>query len=101
MFCKVRSDELYRNSSDCLGILQCFGGDVCEYPPCSSGLVFSEAKSKCDYGDAVPECKSSSAVADEMKGCRGANHGELIPHESNCQYFYRCSRNHLEKMHCP
>lgn len=38
-------------------LFQCFGGDVFEYPSCSSGLVFNEATGKCDYREAVPECK--------------------------------------------
>ncbi|CAJ0609974.1 unnamed protein product [Cylicocyclus nassatus] len=41
------------------------------------------------------------ALEEEMKDCREANSGQLIPHESNCQYFYRCSKNQWEEMSCP
>ncbi|XGW33577.1 hypothetical protein V3C99_017743 [Haemonchus contortus] len=101
MFCRTRTDGLYRNPTDCTGILQCFGGDVFEYPSCSSGLVFNELTSKCDYRDAVPECRQAEDDKNVEHGCRGASHGDLVPHESDCQQFYRCVWNRLESMRCP
>ncbi|KAK6766735.1 hypothetical protein RB195_026174 [Necator americanus] len=100
-FCKARSDGLYRNPTDCAGILQCFGGDVFEYPSCSSGLVFNEATGKCDYREAVPECKLPADDDQVLNGCRGASHGDLVPHEGDCRQFYRCVWDRLERMHCP
>uniref|UniRef100_A0A0K0D7A4 Chitin-binding type-2 domain-containing protein n=1 Tax=Angiostrongylus cantonensis TaxID=6313 RepID=A0A0K0D7A4_ANGCA len=85
-FCRSRTDGLYRNPTNCAGILQCFGGDIFEYPSCSSGLVFNEQTGKCDYRDS---------------GCRGANHGDFVADESNCQQFYRCVWDRLERMQCP
>nr|CDJ82147.1 Chitin binding protein domain containing protein [Haemonchus contortus] len=101
MFCRTRADGLYRNPTDCTGILQCFGGDVFEYPSCSSGLVFNELTSKCDYRDAVPECRQAEDDKNVEHGCRGASHGDLVPDESDCQQFYRCVWNRLESMRCP
>ncbi|WKY15658.1 hypothetical protein Q1695_000834 [Nippostrongylus brasiliensis] len=100
-FCKTRTDGLYRNPTNCAGILQCFGGDVFEYPSCSSGLVFDEKTGKCGYRDAVPECRVSADEAKTTESCRGAKHGEFIADETNCQQFYRCVWDRLEPMRCP
>ncbi|PIO76255.1 chitin binding Peritrophin-A domain protein [Teladorsagia circumcincta] len=100
-FCRTRTDGLYRNPSDCTAILQCFGGDVFEYPSCSSGLVFNELTAKCDYRDAVPECRQAADEGNVEHGCRGASHGDLVANESDCQQFYRCVWDRLESMRCP
>ncbi|KAK6060654.1 chitin binding Peritrophin-A domain protein [Cooperia oncophora] len=101
MFCRTRTDGLYRNPTDCAAILQCFGGDVFEYPSCSSGLVFNELTSKCDYRDAVPECRQAADESTVERGCHGAKHGDFVANESDCQQFYRCVWDRLEPMRCP
>ncbi|KAK6032782.1 chitin binding Peritrophin-A domain protein [Ostertagia ostertagi] len=101
MFCKTRTDGLYRNPSDCTAILQCFGGDVFEYPSCTSGLVFNELTAKCDYREAVPECRQAADEGNVERGCRGASHGDFVANESDCQQFYRCVWDRLESMRCP
>ncbi|KJH41843.1 chitin binding Peritrophin-A domain protein [Dictyocaulus viviparus] len=80
-FCRSRADGLYRDPADCSGILQCFGGDVFEYPSCSTGLVFNEES--------------------VLKGCRGASHGDFVADEADCLQFYRCVWDRLELMRCP
>lgn len=100
-FCKSRTDGLYRNPADCSGILQCFGGDVFEYPPCSSGLVFNEQAGKCDYRDSVLECRIEADKSSLLKGCHGTSHGDFIADKSNCEQFYRCVWDRMERMQCP
>ncbi|KAK5972237.1 hypothetical protein GCK32_002385 [Trichostrongylus colubriformis] len=100
-FCRTRPDGLYRNPTDCAGILQCFGGDVFEYPSCSSGLVFNELTAKCDYRHAVPECHTAADDTNVERGCRGAKHGDFVADEADCQQFYRCVWDRLESMRCP
>lgn len=102
LFCRSRSDGLYMNPTNCSGILQCFGGDVYEYPSCASGLAFNERTSKCDYKDSVPECqKLASEKQKAERDCEDAEHGDFIEHKLDCRQFYRCVWGHRISMRCP
>lgn len=56
-FCTGRVDGLYKDPSDCAGVLQCFGGEMFVHEGCTSGLVFNEKSRQCDYRQNVPGCE--------------------------------------------
>ncbi|CAI5452902.1 unnamed protein product [Caenorhabditis angaria] len=99
-FCQGKSDGLYKNPSDCSAILQCFGGDLFEYPSCPSGLAFNEISGKCDYPQNVPGCDvSQDDQGSEVGGC--GVHGAFIADSDNCSIFYRCVWGRRVEMTCP
>jgi len=117
-FCRRRPDGFYRHPNDCSRILQCFGKELFEYPPCSHGLAFNERKKACDYHFNVEGCakptgkmpkarsdvRPTSSTAGSRRGkkmCEGGlMHGEHAADSNDCTRFYRCVWGDLVPMSC-
>uniref|UniRef100_A0A0R3RYE3 Chitin-binding type-2 domain-containing protein n=1 Tax=Elaeophora elaphi TaxID=1147741 RepID=A0A0R3RYE3_9BILA len=108
-FCMHRPDGLYRHPTDCARILQCFGEEIFEHPPCDNGLVFNEISGGCDYKSNVPQCattpekfeKDYNPSLADGSNCEGKSHGDHLADEKDCSVFYRCVWGKLEKLFCP
>uniref|UniRef100_A0A914GTE0 Chitin-binding type-2 domain-containing protein n=1 Tax=Globodera rostochiensis TaxID=31243 RepID=A0A914GTE0_GLORO len=55
-FCLELPNGFYHHPSNCSRIIQCFGSNMFEYPPCQYGLVFNEHTGFCDYQRNVLGC---------------------------------------------
>ncbi|CAB3396627.1 unnamed protein product [Caenorhabditis bovis] len=95
-FCDGKPDGLFRNPGDCSGILQCFGGDLFEYPSCPARLAFNEVTGKCDYPQNVRGCDTKNNDEGEC-----SEHGAFLSDDDNCSIFYRCVWGRKVEMKCP
>uniref|UniRef100_A0AC34RMJ4 Chitin-binding type-2 domain-containing protein n=1 Tax=Panagrolaimus sp. JU765 TaxID=591449 RepID=A0AC34RMJ4_9BILA len=73
-----------------------------EHPSCEHGLAFDERRGRCDYQHNVPGCGASTAFDENSaSGCNGHEHGAHVVDQADCNSFYRCVWNQLERMTCP
>ncbi|KAI1723037.1 chitin binding peritrophin-A domain-containing protein [Ditylenchus destructor] len=105
-FCSERLDGFYQHPMNCSRVIQCFGGDVFEYPACDHGLVFDEQQGKCNYQDRVKGCSSLKEFEQAEKmyptgNCAECKHGDYIADLTNCSAFYRCISGQLMAESCP
>jgi hypothetical protein len=105
--CKNHADGLYRHPNSCHRIIHCFGNETFERPPCDHELAFDERRGICDYRQNVPGCENyadgstSNKNPQSVIGCNGAKHGDYVPIKNECNSFYRCVWDILERMKCP
>uniref|UniRef100_A0A183C0H9 Chitin-binding type-2 domain-containing protein n=1 Tax=Globodera pallida TaxID=36090 RepID=A0A183C0H9_GLOPA len=62
-FCLELPNGFYHHPSNCSRIIQCFGINLFEYPPCQYGLVFNERTGFCDYQRNVLGCTDGAQKA--------------------------------------
>uniref|UniRef100_A0A1I8BWP7 Chitin-binding type-2 domain-containing protein n=1 Tax=Meloidogyne hapla TaxID=6305 RepID=A0A1I8BWP7_MELHA len=106
-FCSELPDGFYKHPRNHSRIIQCFGHQLFEYPPCLHGLVFNEVRGVCDYADNLPNSVTPVSSASSTKNvpltvCSGGhNHGDHVVHPEKCSSFYRCVWGRLYPMTCP
>ncbi|KAI1723484.1 chitin binding peritrophin-A domain-containing protein [Ditylenchus destructor] len=113
-FCSERLDGFYQHPINCSEVIQCFGGDVFEYPPCDHGLFFDEQQGECNYQDRVKGCSSMRKNVDAGEkefeqaeniyptdNCAQFKHGDYIADLTNCSAFYRCISGQFIAGSCP
>ncbi|KAF7633914.1 hypothetical protein Mgra_00006651 [Meloidogyne graminicola] len=71
-FCSELPDGFYRHPINHSRIIQCFGHELFEYPPCL-----------------------------HVNDCSGHEHGEHMVHKDKCHMFYRCVWGKMFPMSCP
>ncbi|KAI1723038.1 chitin binding peritrophin-A domain-containing protein [Ditylenchus destructor] len=113
-YCSDHPDGFYQHPKNCSRIVQCFGGEIFEYPPCDRGLAFDEQQGVCNYRDQVEGCSApdqdeigfdqtltGDPAALKAGGCGGHNHGDHVADQTNCSQYLRCVWGQLVTMNCP
>lgn len=111
-------DIMFPHDSDCSKFFKCSHGEVYEMD-CPTGLYFNQNKNQCDWpgnvnctsgtpgegGDSKEESSSSeNETSNETDTC--PSFGEdperdvLLPHESDCSKFYKCSHGQKHEVSC-
>lgn len=98
------------NPNNCNAYVTCLGGHAFEQF-CQEDLHFDQIKQMCDYPENV-NCRPTggSGPVDpsnpEIKPhpdcvAAGPNSNLMLPHENDCNKFYKCDGNYAVTMRCP
>ncbi|KAF2895990.1 hypothetical protein ILUMI_10190 [Ignelater luminosus] len=116
---ETEDDIMLPHDSDCSKYFQCSHGKVHE-KDCPTGLYFNQNINRCDWpsnvncttetsgenGSSGSEEESSSTEqgnSQETDTCPSGNDPErdvLLPHESDCTKFYKCSHGEKHEVSC-